>query len=90
LKKLGQFFPTLITPDEVDVYRHEVSKIQTDSDLPPAEEQEGQETVPVRLDHWWAKVFRTKRYPTLTKVVKACPSKFTGPHIERSFSYGLK
>ena len=40
----------------------------------------------MQLDIWWGKVFRSCKYSTLSLVVKACLSIFTGPHVEASFS----
>ena len=51
----------------------------TDSELPLPEETE-------RLDFWWNKVFKTKRYPVLSSLVHPCLSIFTGPMVECSFS----
>ena len=39
-----------------------------------------------RLDIWWNKVFKTKRYPVLSSLVRPCLSIFTGPMVECSFS----
>ena len=50
-----------------------------DSDLPQPQETE-------RLDVWWSKIFKTKRYPILGSVVKASLSVLTGPMVESSFS----
>ena len=41
---------------------------------------------PVRLDHWWAAVFRKHDFFSLEKVVKAALSIVTGPRIEQSFT----
>ena len=82
LKTLREFFPTVLEEVEYDTYHHEVSHIQIDKELPDAE-VDGKA---VRLDHWWAAVFKTGRYPTLAKVIKACLGIFTGPQIEQSFS----
>jgi hypothetical protein len=70
----------VLQEEDNDAYMLEASHLQLDKDLPPAE-IDGKA---VRVDHWWAKLF--PRYPTLGKVVKACLSIFTGPHIEQSFS----
>ena len=50
-----------------------------DSGLPQPQEAE-------RLDVWWSKIFKTKRYPILSSVVKASFSVLTGPMVESSFS----
>ena len=34
------------------------------------------------LDIWWNYIFKSERYPCLSKVVKAALSIFTGPQIE--------
>ena len=57
----------------------EIQKYATDSELPLPEETE-------RLDIWWNKVFKTKRYPVLSSLVRPCLSIFTGPMVECSFS----
>ena len=67
----------------------EVSQIQLDSALPDATESISESEAvgsSKRLDHWWASVFATNKYPVLAKLVKACLSIFTGPRVEHSFS----
>ena len=39
-----------------------------------------------RLDIWWDKVFKTKRYPVLSSLVRPCLRIFTGLMVEYSFS----
>ncbi len=82
LKKLLRHVPTAISDEEKGAYKLEVSKIQLDTKLPPFE-LDGKLK---RLDHWWSDVFKTERYPVLSKVAKACLSIFTAPRIEQSFS----
>ena len=84
LKNLAEYFPTILkTKEDHDKYLLEISNIQLDEQLPALQDTEG---VPLRLDHWWNKVFQSKKYPVLAKIVKACLSIFTGPHVESSFS----
>eukprot|EP00111_Clytia_hemisphaerica_P013916 TCONS_00040959-protein len=84
LKTLSDFFPTILGSEEDrELYLNEVSRIQLDDGLPSTTNEAGKD---IRLDHWWNKVFLTKKYPVLSKVVKACLSIFTGPQVESSFS----
>ncbi|XP_022111404.1 LOW QUALITY PROTEIN: uncharacterized protein LOC110990631 [Acanthaster planci] len=85
LKKIGELFTTGITDTEKDAYRHEVSAVQTNTSLPPT--KVGEQSVHLHVYHWGTKVFKTQKYPTLSNVIKACLSIFTGPeYVERSFS----
>lgn len=79
LKKLIPYFPTVIRPLDEEEYLREISNLQIDRELPSVEEFP-------RLDHWWAQIFKSGKYPTLSKLIKASLSIFTGPHIEQSFS----
>lgn len=54
LKKLSDFFPSVLSAQEKDTYLREVSRIQTDQTLPEVKED-------VRLDHWWKEVM--PQYP---------------------------
>ena len=85
LKWLSEHFPTILT-DSVQKasYLQEISNIQLNEKLSPVE-TDGH--VPVQLDIWWGKVFKSSKYPTLTLVVKAYLSIFIGPHVETSFSH---
>ena len=84
LKKLADFFPTILTSTEkTDNYLKEISTLQLDESLPPALEEND---IPVQLDLWWANIFQISNYPVLFQVVKACLSIFSGPHVESSFS----
>ncbi|XP_060789431.1 uncharacterized protein LOC132894118 isoform X2 [Neoarius graeffei] len=78
LKKLKDFFPTILSQEEKDQYLREVSRIQMDPTLPAVNDS-------TRLDHWWREVMPC--YPALGKVVRACLSIFTGPKMEQSFSF---
>ena len=57
----------------------EIPEFQLDTNLPEF-------TKGIRLDEWWTKVFNTGSYPSLSAVVKAALSVFTGPQIEWSLS----
>ena len=35
---------------------------------------------------WWTIIFDSNKYPTLSKIIKAALSIFTGPHVESPFS----
>ena len=35
---------------------------------------------------WWAIIFDSNKYPTLSKIIKAALSIFTGPQVESSFT----
>ena len=84
LKKLADFFPTILTTTEkTDDYLKEISTLQFDESLPSALEEND---VPVQLDLWWGKISQTSSYPVLSQVFKACLSIFSGPHVESSFS----
>ena len=93
LRKLADFFPTILTNTEktwkllenklLDNYLKKISTLQLDKSLPSTLEEND---VPVQLDLWWAKIFQTRNYPVLSQVVKACLSIFSGPHVESSFS----
>lgn len=78
LLKLYPFFKfTCISQN--DNYTAEISSYQIDKNLPEF-------NIGDRLDVWWNLIFKTNRYPTLSKVVKAALSIFTGPQVEASFS----
>ena len=76
LKLLPYFSFTLSSNDQ---YTAEISAYQIDKELHYFEPGS-------RLDSWWNNVFKTCKYPSLSKVVKAALSIFTGPQIEASFS----
>ena len=82
LKRLSEYFPTILTDmEQKESYLREVSRIQLD--LPPVKTDEN---LPMQLNLWWAMVFKSGKYPTLSLIVKACLSIFSGPHVEASFS----
>ena len=84
LKRLSEYFPTILTDSvQKESYLQEISNIQLNENLPPAE-TDGH--LPVQLDIWWGKVFKSCKYPTLSLVVKACLSISIGSHVEASFS----
>ena len=84
LKKLADFFPTILTSTQkTNNYLEEISTLQLDESLPYALEKND---VPVELDLWWAKIFQTSNYPVLSEVVKACLSFFSGLYVDPSFS----
>ena len=78
LLNLKPYFETFLSND-CGEFSTEIQKYVTDSELPLPEETE-------RLDIWWNKVFKTKRYPVLSSLVCPCLSIFTGPMVECSFS----
>ena len=84
LKRLSEYFPTILTDmEQKESYLREVSRIQLDEDLAPVKTDEN---LPMQLDLWWAMVFKSGKYPTLSLIVKACLSIFSGPHVEASLS----
>ena len=84
LKQLLELFPTILTESrQKQSYLREISHIQLYGKLPTAHIDED---LPVLLDLWWAGVFRSSKYPTLSLVVKACLSVFSGQYVEASFS----
>ena len=79
LISLKSFFEPFISIDNSSDFTVELRNYVIDSDLPQPQETE-------RLDVWWSKIFKTKRYPILGSVVKASLSVLTGPMVESSFS----
>ena len=79
LKTLSEFF----SAEDCEAYLKEISDVQLDENLPSTLTTNGG---PVRLDHWWNQVFKSNKYPALSKIVKACLSIFSGPQVESSFS----
>ena len=72
LKRLSEYFSTILTDSvQKESYLQEISNIQLNENLPPAE-ADGH--LPVQLDIWWGKVFKSGKYPMLSLVVKACLS----------------
>ena len=71
LISLKSFFEPFISIDNSSDFTAELRNYVIDSDLPQPQETE-------RLDVWWSKIFKTKRYPILSSVVKASLSIFTG------------
>ena len=64
LKRLSEYFPTILTDSvQKESYLQEISNIQLNENLPPAE-TDGH--LPVQLDIWWEKVFKCCKYPTLS------------------------
>jgi hypothetical protein len=82
LKKLPGLFPTVQI--NADAFQIEVHSFQVDPSLPSAFIDQTEK--PVRLDIWWSRVFKSKKYPELTKVMKAVLSIFHGPMVESSFN----
>ena len=80
LKKLPKYFPTVAL--DMTKYNMEIMKLQIDSDLPPVLVNDKA----VRLDKWWSIIFDGESYIELSKLIKACLSIFTCPHVEQSFS----
>ena len=78
LLKLLPYFKFTCSPENNN-YSAEISSYQIDKDLPVV-------TVGDRLDVWWSSLFKSNKYPCLSKVVKAALSIFTGPQVETSFS----
>ena len=81
MKKLCSHFPTVILQDEVDKYELEVDRFHLDTQQTCINEDGSTK----RLDEWWSLVFDSNKYPTLSKLIKAALSIFTGPMIEQSF-----
>ena len=80
--KLLQNLPTVATnvlsDEEEDAYDKECRLFQADkmSDIGDDE----------RIDHWWGHSDISKRFPSLSKMVRALLSCFHGPQVEASFS----
>ncbi|KAH3770278.1 hypothetical protein DPMN_171562 [Dreissena polymorpha] len=64
--------------EEEEKYATEVKDYQVDRFLPS---HSG-----LRIDHWWAAVNATGKYPTLCKMVLSLLSCFHGPQVESSFN----
>ena len=79
LKMLMTHFRHALSEREQEEYERKVRTLQVDSNLPKMEDG-------MRLDQWWTLIFRTGKYPCLSKVVKMCLSIFTSPQVEQSFS----
>ena len=78
LLKLLPYFNFSLSSDD-NQFAAEISAFQVDNELPIFASG-------CRLDSWWNNVFKSGKYPNLSKVVKAVLSIFTGPQIEASFS----
>ena len=78
MKKLAEYFPTLIGPEREEQFTSEVRQYHLCQNLSPSDE--------VQLDHWWNNVMKEIEIPTLSSVVKACLSIFCAPAVEQSFS----
>jgi hypothetical protein len=70
----------------VDAYQLEVHSFQMDSSLPSAFIDQTETPVRLEIDVWWSWVFKSKKYPELTKLMKAFLSIFHGPIVESSFN----
>ena len=79
MKDLPGVLTNVLSEEDHDEYYKEVRQFHTDESLPPL--NEGQ-----RIDHWWTKVLVSGKYNTLSKMVMAALSIFSGPHVESSFS----
>ena len=79
LKMLLKHFPNALSKEEKAEYEREVRAMQVDRHLPKVEDD-------MRLDEWWTLIFRSEKYPCLSKIVKRCLSVFTSPQVEQSFS----
>ena len=78
LLKLLPYFNFSLSSDD-NQFTAEISAFQLDNELPIFASG-------CRLDSWWNNVFKSGKYPNLSKIVKAALSIFTGPQIEASFS----
>lgn len=83
MKKLANFFPSVISEVDRDAYDSEVDKYHLLTDVPTLDGADGK---PKQLDVWWFEVFEANELPLLTKLIKAAMSIFSGPMIEQSFS----
>ena len=79
LLKLIEFFKFAIPSESDNDITNQLMNFKIDQCLPNFEIGE-------RIDKWWNFVFQSGRYPSLSKIVKAALSIFTGPQIEASFS----
>ena len=83
LVALQSYFPTVLTSEEEEhCYKEECRALQMNELLPDVQ-IDGKDR---RADQWWAEIFATGSYPSLSSVVKACLSICTGPQVEQSFS----
>ena len=78
LLKLLPYFNFSLSSDD-NQFTAEISAFQLDKELPIFASG-------CRLDSWWNNVFKSGKYPDLSKVVKAEVSICTSPQIEASFS----
>ena len=69
----------MLSAEEKADYEKEVRRLQIDRHLPKVEPG-------MRLDTWWTMVFRTRKFPCLAKIVKACLPIFVSPQVKVSFS----
>ena len=81
LSKLFSHFKFILQDSTNSDYLDEIKKYQLDKSLPVYT----QESYP-DICLWWAIVFDSNKYPTLSKIIKAALSIFTGPQVESSFS----
>ena len=81
LSKLFSHFKFILQDSTNSDYLDEIKKYQLDKSLPVYT----QESYP-DICLWWAIVFDSNKYPTLSKIIKAALSIFTGPQVEPSFS----
>jgi hypothetical protein len=79
MKGLPSLVTNVVTSDEdLSAYQMEVRRFHRDESLP--------ESNGTSVDQWWAPVFRSGKYPVLSRMVDSLLSCFHGPEVERGFS----
>ena len=74
-----QNFKDALSNEEREKYCREVRALQVNPNLPTVEKD-------MRVDDWWTLVFKTSKYPCLSKIIKMCLSIFTASRIDRCSS----
>ena len=83
IKKLPSMVSNVLDESEVELFAAECHSFQVDATLPSDIDATSS---PVRVDHWWASVMASKKYPCITKLCMALLTCFHGPMVEGSFS----
>ncbi|GBL66512.1 hypothetical protein AVEN_259786-1 [Araneus ventricosus] len=83
LKRLPKLVTNVLMQEEEIQCSLDVHLYQVDKFLPSYTDEHGNI---LRIDLWWAAVFRSNKYCALSKMVRAILSCFHGPQVESSFS----
>lgn len=81
LKRLPELVQNVLEEGDLTSYELEIHRYQVDNLSNPIDNGK-----PVRIDVWWAGVFESGKYPSISKMVKAVLSCFHGPQVESAFS----